>query len=88
MSKKLTVAGIGCGDFARNFVPLFKAHTYVEKTYVCRYLDDYHFCLGYSTYHICEFAERMEKLGAHVEPCSSKEIHKQKKERESDRDSR
>ena len=35
MEKKLTVAVIGCGDFAKNFVPLFKAHPYVEKVYVC-----------------------------------------------------
>lgn len=35
MAKKITVAIIGCGDFARNFVPLFKAHPYVEKVYVC-----------------------------------------------------
>lgn len=33
--KKLTVAMIGCGGFCRNFVPLFKAHPYVEKVYVC-----------------------------------------------------
>ena len=33
--EKLTVCFIGCGDFARNFVPLFKAHPYVEKVYVC-----------------------------------------------------
>lgn len=35
MTKKLTVAFIGCGGFARQFVPLFKAHPYVEKVYVC-----------------------------------------------------
>ncbi len=35
MSKKLTVAVIGCGDFSRCFVPLFKAHPLVEKVYVC-----------------------------------------------------
>ena len=35
MEKKLTVAVIGCGEFARNFVPLFKAHPLVEKVYVC-----------------------------------------------------
>lgn len=35
MEKKLTVAVIGCGEFARNFVPLFKAHPFVEKVYVC-----------------------------------------------------
>lgn len=35
MAKKITVAVIGCGDFACNFVPLFQAHPYVEKVYVC-----------------------------------------------------
>lgn len=35
MAGKITVAMIGCGDFARNFVPLFQAHPYVEKVYVC-----------------------------------------------------
>lgn len=33
--KKLTVAVIGCGGFAKSFVPLFKAHPNVEKVYVC-----------------------------------------------------
>ena len=33
--EKLTVAVIGCGRFARNFVPLFKAHPVVKKVYVC-----------------------------------------------------
>ena len=32
---RLTVAVIGCGAFARSFVPLFKAHPCVEKVYVC-----------------------------------------------------
>lgn len=32
---KLTVAFIGCGNFARRFVNLFKAHPNVEKVYVC-----------------------------------------------------
>ena len=35
MSRKLTLAFIGCGEFARSFVPLFKAHPLVEKVYVC-----------------------------------------------------
>ena len=35
MAKKITVAVIGCGDFACNFVPLFQAHPYVETVYVC-----------------------------------------------------
>ncbi len=35
MHKKMTICFIGCGEFARNFVPLFKLHQYVEKVYVC-----------------------------------------------------
>lgn len=33
--KKITFAFIGCGGFARWFVPIFKAHPDVEKIYVC-----------------------------------------------------
>lgn len=33
--KKMTVAFIGCGNFARGFVRLMKAHPYVKKLYVC-----------------------------------------------------
>ena len=33
--EKIKIAVIGCGRFAKNFVPLFKAHPYVEKVYVC-----------------------------------------------------
>ena len=40
----------------------------------CKYIDDHHFALGINgsffdtTYHICEFAEQMEKMGAKYEP--------------------
>ena len=34
-NKKLTVAFVGCGRFAKHFVPLFKAHPEVEKVFVC-----------------------------------------------------
>lgn len=33
--KKITVAVIGCGSFAKSFVPLFQTHPTVEKVYVC-----------------------------------------------------
>ena len=29
----------------------------------CAYIDDYHVCVGNSTYHICEFAEMQERNG-------------------------
>jgi len=35
MKKKLTIAVIGCGVFARNFVELFKLHPHTQKVYVC-----------------------------------------------------
>jgi hypothetical protein len=34
----------------------------------CEFLDEYHTKIGSSVYHICEFAERMEKIGAQYEP--------------------
>ena len=33
--KKITAAFIGCGAFARFFVPLMQSHPFVEKVYVC-----------------------------------------------------
>ena len=35
MKQKLTIAVIGCGNFAINFIDLFKEHPYTEKVYVC-----------------------------------------------------
>lgn len=35
MQERIRVAVIGCGRFAKNFVPLFKAHPFVEEVYVC-----------------------------------------------------
>ena len=35
MNRKMRLALIGCGRFARFFVPLFKAHPVVEKVVVC-----------------------------------------------------
>lgn len=35
MNKKITIAIVGCGDFAKHFVRLFKTHPHVEKVYVC-----------------------------------------------------
>lgn len=35
MKDKIRIGIVGCGRFARCFVPLFKAHPNVEKVYVC-----------------------------------------------------
>ena len=34
----------------------------------CHFIDEYHTRIGYDHYHICEFAERMEKIGAKYVP--------------------
>ena len=34
----------------------------------CAYIDDYHVCVGNSTYHICEFAEMAQRTGTVYEP--------------------
>ena len=38
--KKLTVAFVGCGNFARHFVSLFKVHPFVQKVYVCDLIEE------------------------------------------------
>ena len=38
------------------------------KQYVCRYIDPYHVEIHNDLYHICEFAERMEHIGAAYKP--------------------
>lgn len=38
---------------------------------VCRYIDDYHLEVGNNLYHICEFAERIERNGNTVIPLRS-----------------
>ena len=35
MKEKLRIGIVGCGQFARNFVPLFKEHPVVEYVAVC-----------------------------------------------------
>lgn len=35
MKEKIKIAIIGCGNFSRFFIPLFKAHPAVEAVYVC-----------------------------------------------------
>lgn len=40
MDKKLTIAVIGCGNFAKFFVDLFKKHPLTEKVYVCDLISE------------------------------------------------
>lgn len=34
-----------------------------RMVFPCKYIDDYHVCIGNSAYHICEFAEMQERNG-------------------------
>lgn len=45
-----------------------------KKAFVCKYLDETHALIGRRAYHICEYAERLEKLGARVYPFPEKRI--------------
>ncbi len=48
---------------------------------VCRYIDEYHLEAGRTLFHICEFAERMERNGNKVEPVSQTMEPEQRKEK-------
>jgi hypothetical protein len=39
-----------------------------KLTRPCKFLDEYHTQIGSSVYHICEFAEKMERIGATYAP--------------------
>ncbi|MBQ7347617.1 MAG: hypothetical protein IJW55_06635, partial [Clostridia bacterium] len=45
-----------------------------KEAFVCKYLDDYHFMLGWRSYHICEFSERMRDNGTTVLPFPEKRM--------------
>ena len=40
----------------------------------CKYHGECHVDVGINTYHICEFAEKMEHIGSRYEPCPEPEI--------------
>lgn len=48
---------------------------------VCRYIDEYHLEVGSNLYHICEFAEMVERAGCLVEPITPPIPLNQRKER-------
>ena len=39
-----------------------------KKSFPCRYIDDTHVEIGQNLYHICEYAERLEAVGAVCQP--------------------
>lgn len=43
----------------------------------CTYIDDYHTKIGYNVFHICEFAELMERNGSTYRPKGMPEYDKQ-----------
>ena len=45
-----------------------------RKAFVCKYIDDYHLLVGNNAFHICEYAERLQRLGAHVYPFPEKRM--------------
>ena len=45
-----------------------------RKAFVCKYIDDYHLLVGNNAFHICEYAERLQRRGAHVCPFPEKRM--------------
>ena len=43
-----------------------------NRAFVCKYIDDEHILVGRRAYHIREYAEHLQKLGAHVYPFPEK----------------
>jgi hypothetical protein len=44
-----------------------------QSIYKCTFIDECHTRIGNNTFHICEFAEKMEKIGSIYEPCPTPE---------------
>ncbi len=64
MKEKFSVCFIGCGDFARFFVPLFQTHPYVNKVYVCDLIPE-------------KAKEYNEKFGAEIIPTFEEAISRE-----------
>ena len=45
-----------------------------NRAFVCKYIDDEHILVGRRAYHIREYAEHLQKLGAHVYPFPEKRM--------------
>ena len=58
--EKMRIAIIGCGLFAKCFVPLFKAHPVVEKVAVCDLISER--AENYSKMFDVEITESFEKV--------------------------
>ena len=55
----MKIAIIGCGEFAKEFVPLFKNHPTVKKVYVCDLIKEK--AVQYSEKYEVEIIESFEK---------------------------
>lgn len=56
-----------------------------KSEHTCRYIDEYHTEVGRDLFHICEFAERMEKNGATYEPKPPEQPQKAPKHKDLER---
>ncbi|GFI31018.1 hypothetical protein IMSAGC013_02412 [Lachnospiraceae bacterium] len=51
-----------------------------KSEYVCRYIDEYHTEVGNHLYHICQFAEIMERNGSEYAPVEPEPVQTEEKE--------
>lgn len=48
----------------------------LQKTMTCKHIDDYHTNIGGNNFHICQFAELMENMGANYKPVKAKNLER------------
>lgn len=51
-----------------------------KSEYVCYYIDEYHTEVGNNLYHICQFAEIMERNGSEYTPVEPETVQAEEKE--------
>ena len=57
-------------------------HRLRKSEYVCHYIDEYHTEVGNNLYHICQFAEIMERDGSEYTPVEPEPVQAEEKEQE------
>lgn len=80
LDNHMTEAKKGIRFITSNYEELFRiadgdrivvtAATGERSEHICRYIDEYHVEVGKNLYHICEFAELLEKTGASCKPAA------------------
>ena len=67
MKDRIRIAMIGCGRFAKNFVPLFKAHPEVEKVYEYCHIPVDSYMLSITNYTMSQAWSKLNDYSEYLE---------------------